>query len=218
MTFDKVLALFKFGKREHIEQFVNEGLIYMNSASYFRKLEKDPVRKDELENATYSLQANGAKLRMEKDGIWVDVATIIGPIITSDGLDSGTNVFCMYAFRESFCNSLIDPRNFEFGDTFAILKDGDEFLRRVRETAKKENVELEQGLVEYIDRSTYNGKIGVFRKFSNFAYQSEFRLAVVTGQETPFLFRIGDMSDISMIGPLAKVNERIRISPKGNIS
>jgi len=38
MAFDKVLALFKFGKREHIEQFINNGLIYMNSASYLENL------------------------------------------------------------------------------------------------------------------------------------------------------------------------------------
>lgn len=214
MAFDKVLALFKFGKREHIEQFVYDGLIYMNSASYFRKLEKDTVRKDKHENASYSLQANGATLRVEKDGEWVDVATIKGAIISSDGSDCGTNVFCMYAFRESASKSLIDPRNFEFGDTYALLKDGDEFLRRIQETAKKENIVLEQGLVEYVDRTTYNGKIGIFRKFSEFAYQSEFRLVVVTGKEAPFSFRIGDISDISMIGPLAEVNERIIISQK----
>jgi hypothetical protein len=214
MAFDKVLALFKFGKREHIEQFVYDGLIYMNSASYFRSLEKDTVRKDKHENASHSLQADGATLRVEKDGKWIDIGTIKGPIVSSDGSDRDTNVFCMYAFRESASKSLIDPRNFEFGDTYAILKDADEFLRRVRETAKTENIVLKLGLVEYVDRTTYNGKIGVFRKFSEFAYQSEFRLAVVTGKEMPFSFRIGDISDISMIGTLAEVNERIRISKK----
>lgn len=214
MAFDRVLALFKFGKGEHIEEFVNEGHIYMNSLRYFRKLEKDIVRKDRNESASYSLQANGATLRSKQDGNWVDIGIIDGPIISSDGSDRETNVFCMYAFRESASKSLIDPRNFEFGDTFAILRDGDEFLRRVRETAKKENVELIQGLVEYVDRKTYNGRIGAFRKFSEYAYQSEYRLAVVTGKEAPFSFRIGDISDISMIGSLAELNSRIIISPK----
>ena len=151
---------------------------------------------------------------MKKDNKWVNVANIKGAIISSDGSDRNTNVFCMYAFRESASKSLIDPRNFEFGDTYAVLKDGDEFLRRVRETAQKENIVLRQELVEYVDRTTYNGEIGIFRKFSDFAYQSEFRLAVVTGKAIPFLFKIGDISDISMIGTLAEINERIRISPK----
>lgn len=214
MAFDKVLALFKFGKQEHVEDFVYNGNIYMNSLSYFRKLENDIVRKDKFESASYNLQADGATLRMEQDGKWIDVASIKGAIVSSDGSDRTTNVFCMYAFRESASQKLIDARNFEFGDTFAILKDGNEFLRRVRETAKRENIVLKQGLVEYVDGKTYNGEIGIFRKFSEFAYQSEFRLAVVTRKEEPFSFRVGDISDISIIGKLAELNNRLRILPK----
>jgi hypothetical protein len=208
------LALFKFGKREHIEQFVNDGHLYMNSLNYFKTLENVSPRKDEHESASFSLQANGGKLRMEQDGKWIDVGTINGAIISSDGKEHITNVFCMYAFRESASKSLIDPRNFEFGDTFAVLTNGNEFLRRVRETAKRENIALKQGLIDYVDRATYNGALGMFRKFSEFAYQSEFRVAVVTGKDAPYSIKIGNISDISMIGPLAEVNRRMRISPK----
>lgn len=211
---NKVLALFKFGKREHIDQFVHEGLIYMNSLKYFKTLEGDLLRTDKHEGASYNLQADGAILRMEHNGKWVDVATIRDQIVSSDGKEHLTKVFCMYVLLESASKSLVDPRNFEFGDTFVILKDGDEFLRRVHATAKKENIVLKQGCVEYVDKAKHNGAIGVFRKFSEFAYQSEFRLSVVTEKETPFSLRIGDISDISMIGPLAELNKRIKISPK----
>jgi hypothetical protein len=216
MEFDRVLALFKFGKRGHIDQFVHEGHIYMNSLNYFKRLEGDMLRTDKDESASYSIQADGAKLRMEHNGKWVDIGTLRGPLVSSDGSEHITNVFCMYAFRESISKSLVDPRNFDFGDTYAILKDGDEFLRRVHATAKKENIVLKQGLVEYVDKATYNGAMGVFRKFSNFAYQSEFRLSVVTRKDTPFSLRIGDISDISMIGPLTELNKRIKISSKSS--
>jgi hypothetical protein len=214
MEFDRVLAIFKFGKREHIDQFVHEGHIYMNSLKYFKTLEGDLQRTDKYEGASYNLQADGAKLRMEQNGKWVDVATIRNQIVSSDGNEHLTKVFCMYALLESKSKGLVDPRNFEFGDTFVILKDGDEFLRRVYATAKKENIVLKQGCVEYIDKAKYNGAMGVFRKFSEFAYQSEFRLSVVTEKETPFSLRVGDISDISMVGPFAELNKRIKISSK----
>jgi hypothetical protein len=214
MESNKVLALFKFGKREHIDQFVHEGHIYMNSLKYFKTLEGDLLRTDKHEGASYSLQADGAILRMEHNGKWVDVATIRDQIISSDGNEHLTKVFCMHVLLESASKSLVDPRNFEFGDTFVILKDGDEFLRRVHATAKKENIVLKQGCVEYVDKAKYNGAMGVFRKFSEFKYQSEFRFSAVTEKDTPFSLRIGDISDISKVGPLAELNKRIKISPK----
>lgn len=214
MELNKVLALFKFGEREHIDQFVHEGHIYMNSLKYFKTLEGDLLRTDKHEGASYSLQADGAILRMEHNGKWVDVATIRDQIISSDGNEHLTKVFCMYVLLESASKNLVDHRNFDFGDTFVILKDGDEFLRRVHATAEKENIVLKKGFVEYVDKATHDGTMGVFRKFSEFAYQSEFRLSVVTDKETPFSLRIGDISDISMIGPLAELNKRIKISPK----
>lgn len=211
MGYDRILGLFKFGRQEHIDQFVREGVIYMNSLNYFKTLENDILRTDKHENASYCAQADGAKLRREDNGKWVDIGTVRGPIVSSDGNEHITNVFCMYAFHESNSINLVDPRNFDFGNTFAILKDGNEFLRRVQTTAKKENIVVKQGLVEYVDKATYNGTMGIFRKFSNFAYQCEFRLSVVSEKDTPFLLRIGDISDISMVGPLTELNKRIKI-------
>jgi hypothetical protein len=186
----------------------------MNSLNYFRTLEGDMLRTDKHEGASYNLQADGAILQVEQSGKWVDVAKIKEQLVWSDGSKDVTKVFCMYAFLESTSKSLVDPRNLDFGDTFVILKDADEFLRRVHATAKKENIVLEQGFVEYVDKKTYDGAMAVFRKFSEFAYQSEFRLSVVAEKDTPFSLRIGDISDISMVGSLAELNKRIKISPK----
>ena len=121
------------------------------------------------------------------------------------------NVFCMFAFREKNSVFKVDPRNFEFGDTFVVLKDGNEFIRRVKELTARKGLKLEYNLVEYVDRSTYNGPIGKFRKFSDFSYQSEFRISIDSGKNRPYKLRIGDISDISIIGNLDELNERIKI-------
>jgi len=206
--------LFKFGKQEHVDQFVHEGLMFMNTLKKFKTLENGNPRSDRHEGTTYSYPADKVKkFSMERNGEWVDLELVKGSSLTGNGKKASiTNVFCMYAFCVSISKNLVDPRNFKFGDTFAMLKDGDEFLRRVDAVAKKKNIVLGRGLVEYVDKSTYVGKMGVFRKYSEFAYQSEFRFFVITGNDTPFILKIGDISDISKIG---SVEELKIISSKG---
>ena len=211
MQNNRVLGLFKFGKHDHIEEFVREGHLFMNTLAYFRELEADFLMADKHEGAVYCVQADGAQLCMQHGEKWVDIGTICDQILPSDGSEHTTNVFCMYAFQESAYDSLVDSRNFDFGDTFAVLTKGDEFLRRVYAAATLDNVKLRQGLVEYVEKSTYNGPMGIFRKFSDFAYQSEFRIAVLSGTNGPFSLRVGDLSDISIVGNLSELNERIKI-------
>jgi len=53
--------------------------------------------------------------------------------------------------------------------------------------------------------------VGIFRKDSRFAYQSEFRVALLPGAGIPYELKIGDLSDIVMVGPLCELNQRLRI-------
>lgn len=218
MPSNRVLCLFKFGERKHIDELVREGHLFMNTLKFFREREiKDLLRSDKHEGASHCMQAEGATLRMKQDDTWVDIGTIRDQILASDGSEEITNVFCMYAFREKAATEKIDPKNFGFGDTYAAVTDGDEFLRRVRRAEEREGLTLKHDLVEYVDRSTYNGNLGVFRKFSEFAYQSEFRISVVSGLKGPYSLRVGDLSDIIMTGNLVDLNERIRIEAKNSV-
>jgi hypothetical protein len=52
----QIVTLFKFGRREHLQQF-REGLLYMNSSAYFAVLESDDeVRSDPLEGTSRIIQ------------------------------------------------------------------------------------------------------------------------------------------------------------------
>lgn len=70
---------------------------------------------------------------MKVDGVYRDFPGIAGPIRNFRDQDQNVNVFCMYALRRKTPQTLVDPKNFSFGDTYVLLKDGDEFLRRVRQ-------------------------------------------------------------------------------------
>jgi hypothetical protein len=194
-----------------MEELVKEGHIYMPPLSYFATLESDALRGDPTEGCTRSIPAGGFRLDVEIDGQWTPVGGISGPIRFRDGTLESANVYCMYALLDDGGDSCIDTRNYDFGDAYVVFTDGDEFLRRVRAAASLVGIKLETGLVEYVDETTYAGSMGIFRKYSSFSYQSECRLALLPGTGTPFSLRLGDLSDIALIGPLAELNDRIRI-------
>jgi hypothetical protein len=160
----------------------------------------------------FDAAADGGTLSVEMNGQWASVGTIVGGLEFSHPDTQEANVFCMYAFRASQAGTLIDPRNLGFGDTFVIFTNTDEFLRRARAEAQRRSLELKSGLVEYVDRRTYTGKMGVFRKFSEFAFQSEARLALLPGTGAPYSLRLGSLSDIAMLASLSEINQRIKIT------
>jgi hypothetical protein len=84
VTHDRVLGLFKFGKRDHIEELVRGGLLFMNALSYFVKLENDELRSDRDEGLIHVIQATGATLSVEQGGQYIDVAKLTGLIRASN--------------------------------------------------------------------------------------------------------------------------------------
>lgn len=208
---DRILALSKFGKRDHIEEFVRDGLLFMNPLSYFVRLENDGPRADRNEGLGYLIPGKGVTLSVKQEGKYVKIADLMGPICASHEDDLKANVFCMYALCMSQTQSLIDSRNKEFGDTFALLKDSDEFLRRVDAAANQTGFTLRKEIVKYIDRKVYNGPMGIFKKNSEFSYQSEFRIALVPGTGEPYSLKVGNLSDITVTGELVRINELLRV-------
>jgi hypothetical protein len=206
-----VLGLFKFGASQYIEDF-RRGRLYMKPLTYFRQLEGDAHRGDPNEGATWSIPAAGAALQVEVDGRYCTIAALTGALRFARDADLTANVFCMYALRRKHTEPLVDPRNLTFGDTFAVLRDGDEFLRRVRSTAAPDGHRVEDHLVEYVDPDRHSGAMGAFRKFRHFEWQSEFRVAVLPGTGEDFVLEVGDLSDLVLIGPLETINRQVRLA------
>ncbi len=214
MESDRVLGMFKFGKRQHIEQFAH-GLLYMNPLGYFIDQEATSVRSDPHEGTSHMVQSPDALLQVKVEGEFKDVGTIQGAIRGQNPPDLKTNLFCMYALRASVSDTLVDSRNQAFGDTFAVLVQFDDFMRRVKAAVLNSSHGLQYHLVEYVDESSYQGPVGIFRKDSCFAYQSEFRIALLPGTGMPYPLQVGDLSDIIIVGPLSELNQRLRIVQAG---
>lgn len=206
-----VLGLFKFGWAAHIEEFCRLGRLFMRPHREFRDIETDELRRDENEGVHSTFPSDRVKLRMEVDGTFHDIPGISGPIKYSRDRDENVNVFCMYALCRRNPQTLIDPKNCSFGDAYVLLKDGDEFLRRVHMASIPDGQKLRWSLVEYVDPATYLGHMGFFKKFDSFQYQSEFRIALIPGFGKNFCLDIGDLSDITIVGKLSDVNTHLKI-------
>lgn len=210
MQTDRVLGLFKFGQRQHVDQLVR-GRLYMNTLAHFVSVETNFARRDPREGQSFWMQPDKVTLSIEVGGEFKPIPGIIGPIAYSHENELSANVFCLYALRASVAKRRIDPHNSEFGDTFAVFRDGDEFLRRVRDASKRTGLEVQWNVVEYVDEATYHGPMGIFRKSSEFSYQSEFRIAVRPGTGSPYLLEVGDLSDLVLTGPMTELNERLKV-------
>lgn len=102
----RVLGVFKFGARRHMEEF-SKGLLYMNTLQYFAEIEAHALRKDSREGTSYMMQADGALLEVGINETFQPVGEIRGPLRYRHPDTLKVNVFCMYALRENATGSLL---------------------------------------------------------------------------------------------------------------
>jgi hypothetical protein len=215
MEKDRILGLFKFGQRAHIDDLVS-GTLYMNPLQYFVETEAnepDDLRCDSFEGVGRLIQADGGILSMKLQDAFQPVARISGAIHWRPLGGIKANIYCMYALREPTGPQVVDPLNFRFGDTFAVFTDGDEFLRRVRNAAETASLDLHCHLVQYVNEREHQGEVGIFRKRLRFSYQSELRIAIIPGTDEPYRLYVGDLSDITLTGPLPELNSLLHFQP-----
>lgn len=211
---NSIVGVLKFGSRQHIERLA-QGLLHMNTLGYFIKLETCSLRGDSHEGTSHIFRGDGAILQIEIEGQFRPVGELKGPIRYRSDENLKVNVFCMYLLREGPSGIFVDPRNFDFGDTFAIFTDFDEFMKRVQAAVAGTGQMVQWSPVEYIDSAFYAGPAGIYKKESSFSYQSELRLALLPGYGSRHELEVGDLSDIVTVGTSKDLqNIKLRRHPK----
>jgi hypothetical protein len=100
-----------------------------------------------------------------------------------------------------------------FGDSILLVTHTQEFLSRVEGAAKKQHLRGQGKLVTYYNQETYSGQTGRFMKSSRYEHQQEYRLALETGLQGPFLFDVGDLTDVtSDILPFNEADQLLKFS------
>jgi len=205
---DQEIYLIKFGKYEHLIKLQNNGLLYLNNLRYFWEIEDEELRGDPFDCVAEVIRGIKVTMRLE-DG---KDATIGGKWVMRKHPPEPEkqNIFCMYALRPLIGNFPVDERNFKFGDSALILIKPQEFINRIESSLKSQGIEYEANIVDYVD-DEYTGKIGPFKKFKRFAYQSEWRLVYYNGPGGPRQIMIGSIKDISAIIKSAEINKQLRV-------
>ncbi|WP_454920835.1 hypothetical protein [Abiotrophia defectiva] len=213
--------LIKFGKKEHLEM-LQKGQIYMNTLQFYRKYESSSG--DEVVG-----DASEAILAVELDNVKIidnETNEIVLEIpISKAKIDPGYSrfpVFCLFRFdkrnevsrgehyavlefTEEQKNKLV-----EFGEYALVIKDSDEFDKRLEEALSKANLFFAKGAIEYrnpnnedvLERFAEGGPAVAFIKREKYGYQSEFRYMVKKEVENHLKLQIEDISDISEIVPI----------------
>jgi len=187
----------KVGKKEHIVDLQQKGTIFMNTVGYFINYEERQLRGDKDEGITGIFQ--GKKLELFKNEAPLGYSNSFSLKIR-DGEKRG-NIYSLIAITtqddpETF---KIDGKNKEFGDSFILIYDVQEFIRRIEEELKAKNYEYRYGLVQYYDPKEYSGELDVFCKQNCFKYQNEFRFFVKKAEDGPLIIKIGSIEDISRV-------------------
>lgn len=202
--------LIKFQSRERIES-LQKGHLYANTLGYYRKLEEETGDNEIGDKFEAMIHVNEAIINMPDTHESIHL---------NDDLISTTHsndyVFCMFTIypnMETF--SFTDKQKekmLSFGDTALIIKDKDEFVKRVSSAAKAATLDVYFDAVNYFDPSVDNLNMIVslmksiwniaFWKRDIYRFQQEARFVFMPNDGSDHIeLDIGDITDISEIVP-----------------
>jgi len=177
-----------------------DGNLYLNTSAFFGEIDgADQVRFDADDGIDESLQVKEVAIAAPGED-WTPIGGVISPITFRLQESEKLNVLCTYALTDQ-PDQMFDMRNLAFGGTAVIIANPIEFIRRVKSAAAALNKSVFHGPVEYVEKSTYHGKMGPFKKYANYDYQREFRFVLTNGSGSPCRLNIGDIRDITAFGP-----------------
>lgn len=199
-------AFVKIGQHEHMERLLLDGQLYFNTFKFFQRLEGEAARGDRDEGLARVFQSsNLSSFAMESPthGKIELGPHLVGQVKVAFNVAAEHNMFCLYAMRD--LSASIDARCAPFGDTAVVIKDPPSFLERL----KTKLLELghqgyEHTFVEYVERESYDGPMGFFRKYAEYSYQSEFRIVLEPTTGEPVTIEIGSIEDIAELHPLSR--------------
>jgi len=212
MLQNNLFVIIKFGKAKHIQKLCEYGDIYMQRAENYAQIEEDNARADKNENLTHLFQVNEVK-SFKINGQEIPIVKNIKIKISER---KNPFVFCSYALNEKCFNNRknnIDNRCLDFGDTALVITDFNQFFKRIKDILSI-NEDLYCNVVEYIDKASYNGKMGIFRKFKSYSYQNEHRIVLDTvnyNEKDELELSLGSLKDIAKIFPSKVLLDTLKI-------
>lgn len=206
-------VLIKFMDEGYVDSFLNDGLLFMNSIEYFRNYEDADLalRGDTHEGLAATYKAEGSTFTFGGH----TAEGLVGKIDLRYDHEGDTNIFSMTKISDGKILEAGDSGLFlsekfiKFGNRAVIIGGSNivEFEDRLRNaiskdpniyTLREDNVLAKQ--VSYLSREEHDGQMGVFDKFSDYAWQHEWRIAFKKKQAAgPYPLIVGNLSDIASV-------------------
>ncbi|MBI1225622.1 MAG: hypothetical protein GC192_10340 [Bacteroidetes bacterium] len=214
----KISFFIRIADEKYLRQTQKEGILYMNPINHHKAIETNVERRDDFEGIERIEQMDWFTVKLEEREINF---TKLGPSpnlttahmrIDNAGLTG--NIFSLIAVTSELVSEFekLDEKLMEFGNAFLIINNPSEFLNRVKNALNELNIQPTMGLVEYYDENAHTGDLNVFYKPKRFKHQSEYRVFVDRGENSPFVLKIGSIEDISFFYPIEKLkNLRMKI-------
>jgi len=198
----------RFISSEYVESFVSDGLLYMNNIEHFRKIDNENIalRGDIFEGLAASYDSTKVQTFIGKH----EIDGSLGQIDIRRDSDNKINLFCLTLITEfDLANSNYNlhlSQNFkEFGDKVVIIAAAKipEFIRRIQSAVEldKNIIKAKSGHVEYVARNSHQESMGVFKKYEDYAWQHEWRIAIQQTHSAGAYeqLKVGSISDICMV-------------------
>ncbi len=209
---DKKVGLIKFGTYEHMKAFYEKGEMYFNTFRFFKDLEANGdgrADKNEYSSVHYSGKGlDSCSFKMfpeghEEEAIELSRENGFKSLTLDFGKDKEySHLYSMSSIDiiEVLENDLlINPMNFAPAKDYAVvIYDTETFMSRFLDIIKeKYHCNYQCAHIDYVDKNTYSGEMGVFRKFSDFSYQNEYRIAVNFNTDKPMKIYLDSLEHIA---------------------
>lgn len=190
-SFPKYLV--KVGQEKHMLSLLKQGIVYMNSLSYFKSLEHtEDGRADESEGAHSVVQTGG----MIINGLESNVSTPL--TFFAPGYNKGY-IYCTVAvFDDTKPEEFLNERMLDMGEVAIVIHEPEQFVRRCVDVLRAHCINLDWGNVRYYDKTEGSFLLDPWLKPKGFEYQKEFRLFFPMAENKAKVLQIGSIEDIAI--------------------
>ncbi len=216
--------LMKFGSEENLKR-LQKGQFYMKNLQYYVDLEKTTDDKDVGDKYDGQMVLQNVKITMFDSETGAFVAQMDSPIASMDLGYLQYPVFCMFMldYRNHVAEELTGDvakvryqfteeqlsRLPNFGSHVLLIKNGNEFVERVKNGLLNAGYGYTRDFVQYYDGNIPQHMQEVakdymriaFWKRQKYAYQQEYRILAHAQVEDHLCVDIGDLSDITLLMP-----------------
>ncbi|MFO2583668.1 hypothetical protein GCO85_01000 [Legionella pneumophila] len=129
--------LMKFLAPKHVRDFLS-GQLYMNPYSYFRGLEEQVSRGDNLDGLEASFCAEQIKMDVQRNnGNFSEIGGLINRVNFRNGYEKNISIFSMSLFpiaELEDCERIMpfDSRFLDFGKKVVLIREPDEFFSKIK--------------------------------------------------------------------------------------